>query len=59
MPDWLSKGIVQVFDCNFDPTPAEMLLAIYNRKTPFFKRLSSLVEALHYIFKINNLDWTE
>ena len=26
MPDWLSKGIVQVFDCNFDPTPAEMLL---------------------------------
>ena len=26
MPDWLSKGIVQVFDCNFDPTPVEMLL---------------------------------
>ena len=26
IPDWLPKGTVQVFDCNFDPTPAEMLL---------------------------------
>ena len=35
IPDRLPIGTVQVSDCNFDPTPAEMLLFIQPKKSVF------------------------